>query len=77
MAAKALSYKNWCEENITPQAWPRILLKCIDTIRAEGMTIKVLEHPTEDIQLNSSLINAFNSAMNDLYELKIEEKALA
>lgn len=77
MAAKAISYKNWCEENITPQSWPRILLKCIDLIRSEGFTIKDLENPGDTVELSPSLLEAFNNAMQELYDMRVEENSLA
>lgn len=76
MAAKAISYKNWCEENITPQSYPRIILKCVELIRKQGFTIKELEDPKENLELNAELLEAFNNAMQEMYDMRVEEKSL-
>jgi hypothetical protein len=77
MAVKAISYKKWCTDNITPQAWSRLLLRAIDVIRKEGKTIKDLEEPDPSLELSPELIAVLNEAMMGLYEMKIEEAAIS
>jgi hypothetical protein len=76
MAIKAAAYKNWCVQNVSPQCWPRILLKSLDTARAEGHQLKTLEDPTEEIVLSSVLLEALNNALQEIYEIQIAEGAL-
>jgi hypothetical protein len=77
MAIKASSYKNWCTDNISPQAWPRILLKSLDEVRAQGFNLKELENPVEDLTLNESLMASLNNALEELYQTKVEEDLLS
>ncbi len=76
MAVKASNYKNWCTDNISPQSWTRICLKCVDKIRSKGHTLKEMEDLTTDIDLDTELLNALNKALEDLYETKVEESLL-
>ncbi len=76
MAVKAINFKNWCVENITPQSWSRLVLKSIDTIRAEGLSMKELENPSQDLVLSESLYSQLNKALNELYEMSIEQESL-
>lgn len=76
MAIKAESYKNWCTDNISPQSWQRLLLRSVEVMREEGLTIKDLEEPGPDRELSPALLAVLNEAMEKLYETKIEEEAL-
>ena len=76
MAVKASNYKNWCTDNISPQSWTRICLKCVDQIRAKGHTLKEMEDLTTDIDLDTELLNALNKALEDLYETQVEVSLL-
>jgi len=76
MAVKAINFKNWCIENITPQSWSRLVLKSIDTIRSEGLSMKELENPSQDLVLSEALYSQLNRALNELYEMSIEQEAL-
>lgn len=77
MAIKAANYKKWCTDNITPQAWSRLLLRAIKVIREEGKTIKDLEDPDPALELSPELFAVLNESMMQLYEMKIEEAALS
>lgn len=76
MAVKASNFKNWCTENISPQSWTRICLRCVDEIRSKGHTLKEMEDLTTDIDLDTELLNALNKALDALYEMKVEESLL-
>ena len=76
MAIKAESYKNWCTENISPQSWARILLKSLDVVRAEGLTLKQMENPGPELDLPEDLLEALNQALEEIYQTKIEESLL-
>ncbi len=73
MEVKAITYKNWCTENISPQSWTRITLKSLDAIRAAGYNLKDLENPNDSIVLSGDLLNAYNKVLNELYEVSVEQ----
>lgn len=74
--AKASSFKTWCTENISPQSWTRICLKCFDAIRESGHTLKEMEDLDPDIEIESDLLEALNNALFDYYDLKVNESEL-
>lgn len=76
MAVKASNYKNWCTDNISPQSWTRICLKCVDEIRAKGHTLKEMEDLTTEIDLDTELLNALNKALDELYQTQVEQSLL-
>ena len=76
MAVKASNFKNWCTENISPQSWTRICLKCLDDVRERGMTLKTMEELNPDIDLDEDLLNALNKAFGELYEMSVDEELL-
>lgn len=77
MATKASSFKNWCTENISPQSWTRICLKCVDSIRAKGHTLKEMEDLNPDIEMDDELLESLNAALSQLYEMTVNEEILA
>lgn len=76
MAVKASNFKNWCTENISPQSWTRICLKCLDQVRDAGMTLKQMEELDPDIDLSPELLNALYAALEELYEMSVDESLL-
>jgi hypothetical protein len=75
--ARASSFKNWCTENISPQSWTRICLKCTDLIREKGHTLKQMEDLDPDIEMDEELLEALNNALSELYEMKVDDALLA
>jgi hypothetical protein len=76
MAVKATSFRNWCMDNISPQSWPRVLLKSIDALRVDGFQLKDLEDPSSDVILSPQLLEALSKALNEIYDIEIEEGLL-
>jgi hypothetical protein len=76
MAVKAINFKKWCVENISPQCWPRILLKSMDELRADGFQLKELEEPTEEMILSPELLDTLNKALQAIYDIQVEEGVL-
>ena len=75
--AKASSFKNWCTNNISPQSWTRICLKCVDEIRGKGHTLKEMEDLNPDVEIDDELLDALNAALSELYEMTVDEELLA
>ena len=74
--AKASNFKTGCTENISPQSWTRICLRCVDEIRGKGHTLKEMEDLDPDIEIESDLLEALNVALDNLYDLKVNESEL-
>ncbi|MDE0472677.1 MAG: hypothetical protein OXH57_12135 [Ekhidna sp.] len=75
--AKASNFKTWCTENISPQCWTRICLKCADIIRQKGITLSEMEDLNAEIELDDRLLEALNDALYRYYEVKVDEGSLA
>ena len=76
MAIKAIAYRKWCVDNISPQCWPRILLKSLEVLRSEGHQLNDLEDPQEDLELSPTLLEALNSSLMEIYDIQIAEGVL-
>lgn len=76
MSVKASNFKNWCTENISPQSWTRICLKCVDEIRAKGYNLKQMEDLDPDVDLDADLLNSLGAALGELYEMSVDESLL-
>ena len=77
MAVKASNFKNWCTENITPQSWPRIVLKSIPELRDLGVDTKGLQEPADDLMLNDEVVEVLNKWLSELYDVKVQEEVLS
>ena len=76
MEVKASNYKNWCVENISPQSWTRIVLRCLTEVRERGLTLKQMEHTDPDIVLDEELMDKLNAVLAELYDMTVDESLL-
>ena len=74
--AKAINYKTWCINNITPQSWSRIVLKSIPELREAGFTLQELENPSDTLELNQETMVILNKWLQELYDIQMEEESL-
>ena len=74
--AKAINFKNWCTQNISPQAWSRIVLRSIPQIREKGLDMKELDNPSDNLNLDEEVMNMLTKSLDDLYQMKIESEVL-
>ncbi len=76
MAVKASNFKNWCTENISPQSWTRISLKCLTEVRENGLTLKEMEDAEPDFDIPESLVASLRKALQSLYDMEVEDSLL-
>jgi hypothetical protein len=76
MAVKASNFKNWCTENISPQSWTRISLKCLTQVRENGLTLKEMEDADPDFDIPEPLVVSLHGALQELYDMQVEESLL-
>lgn len=75
MKVSALALKNWCTESITPLAWQRIVIKCLNELRDHtGYNLAQLEEPDQNMKLEDKAYTIVNAALGDLYDLEIPEE---
>ncbi len=72
--SKAINFKNWCNKNISPQAWSRIVLKSLPELRANGLSLNDLDNPNENLVLDDEVLKTLNKSLDDLYKMKIESE---
>lgn len=64
-------------DNITPQSWPRIVLKSIPELRDIGVDVSGLQEPSDDLELSDEALSILNKWMDELYELQVKEDMIA
>lgn len=74
---KAINFKNWCTENISPQAWNRIVLRTLPELRTHGLDLNVMENPAETLVLDDKVTAILRQALDALYQLKVESEVLS
>jgi len=70
---KVINCKNWCEENITPMAWPRVVLRVVPELRQKGYSVKEMENPTDSVTVDEETFKIFNEALKTIYEMEIPQ----
>ena len=74
---KAINFKNWCTENISPQAWHRIVLRTLPELRTHGLDLNEMENPDDSLMLNDAVTTILRQALDTLYQLKVESEVLS
>lgn len=64
---KALVIKRWCEENVSPLAWKRIVLKVMDMAAEEGYSVSDLQHPNDKVMISKRMQHRVNDILMQLY----------
>jgi hypothetical protein len=70
---QALKIKKWCDENITPMAWQRIVIKNLDIFKTKGWGITEMNNPDESINLDAKMTEALKATIKELYQVEIPE----
>ncbi len=74
---KALKFKNWCEDNISPQAWSRIVLKSLPEVRDRGITLNQLDQPNDTFELDEEIVQILQRCLDEIYQMKVAEEAIS
>ena len=74
---KAINFKNWCTENISPQAWNRIVLRTLPELRTHGLELNAMENPNDTLVLDDKVTEILGNALEALYQLKVESEILS
>jgi hypothetical protein len=73
---KAINFKNWCLDNISPQSWSRIVLKTVPELRESGIDWKDIENPSDDMELDEKTINILKGGLDQIYQMQVETESL-
>lgn len=59
--------KNWCEEELTPLAWQRALVRTLPALREFGYELDNLQNPTNDTRIDTAYYRVICVALSELY----------
>lgn len=76
MKIKVVILKNWCNKNITPLAWQRIVLKVLPELRACGFELNQLEEPTPDMVFGEKEFEHFSRSLDTVYKIEFPKEVL-
>ncbi len=71
MKIEAYKVKEWCDKNLSPVAWQRIVVKVSPEFRGSGLTIKDLTNPEKSIQLDDAQYEVIKNAIQVTYEVEM------
>jgi hypothetical protein len=73
---KIVSIKKWCDENITPLAWQRIVMKNLDALKNTGLSVSELSNPTENMEIDATLVDLVKQTIKEVYQMEVPIEAL-
>jgi hypothetical protein len=74
MKCNASLLKSWCDENITPMAWQRIVMKALPKLREKGLSLGNVENPDANLVLDEELSEVIKVILQELYQTDIPAK---
>jgi len=74
---KAINFKNWCLENISPQSWSIIVLKTVPALRERGLDWKEIENPSDDLVLDDHTLEILKGGLDQIYQISVETETLS
>lgn len=76
MKIKVATLKNWCNKNITPLAWQRVVIKILPAMREKGFELEELENPGDNHFFQDAEFKLFAETLNDLYKITFPKEVL-
>lgn len=76
MNVKAIDFKKWCVDNISPLAWSRLVLNVLPELRALGHNLSDIENPSDSLTLGDKELQALEKAMQALYEMELPSEVV-
>ena len=74
MKIKVLTLKNWCNKNITPLAWQRVIIKLLPQLRSKGFELSHLEDPQPELIFGDAELVLISGALNELYKISLPKE---
>lgn len=76
MKARVVEVKDWCESNISPLAWKRVVLRSLPSLSEHGLDLDELENPKNTLILETKELKMILSAIDELYGIEIPTSKL-
>lgn len=64
---KVSELKQWCEDELTPLAWQRALVRTLPCMREHGYELDQLQYPEEEVRINDAYFQAILKTLSELY----------
>ena len=68
---EASKIKAWCDTNISPVAWQRIVVKVSPDFRGTGLNIKNLTNPDLSVVLSDQQFGIIKKAIEETYSTEL------
>jgi len=72
---KVLPIKRWCEKELTPVAWARVLVRILPVLRQYGYNFSDIQNPGPSTQIRNDFYFVILATIQEIYELSYEEQA--
>ena len=63
----AIQMKHWCDKNLSPVAWARIILRNLPYFTKKGFSLANLQNPSSDLQLNPETFSLLKDTIKSVY----------
>jgi hypothetical protein len=60
-----------CDENITPLAWQRVVMKNLDALKSTGLSFNELNNPPENVEISDDLVELIKQTIKDTYQMQV------
>ena len=74
MKIEAKKIKEWCDQNLSPVAWQRIVVKVSPDFRGSGLNLKNLTDPDDSVLLDDAQYSIIKQAIESTYNMQVEIK---
>jgi len=68
---RTIAIKKWCDENITPLAWQRVVMKNLDALKSTGLSLNELNNPPENVEISNKLVELIKQTIKDTYQMQV------
>ncbi|MFT5618610.1 MAG: hypothetical protein ACI85I_001845 [Arenicella sp.] len=68
---KLIQIKVWLNENITPLAWQRVVMRKLPEMREQGLFYHTL---TDEAELNREMVSILNEGLKEVYQKELPKE---
>ncbi|MDX1904719.1 MAG: hypothetical protein SFU27_11220 [Thermonemataceae bacterium] len=71
MKISVAKIQTWCNDNVSPVAWQRVVLKVLPELKGQSYELSDLLNPSQDLSLDDSSLELFGKAIFELYQTEM------
>lgn len=65
---KVKTIRQWCESNLAPMAWQRIIIRLLPEFRKEGFFLQTIH---DESILSADLLDRINRVITEVYQVRL------